>query len=90
MFSYRRLTFHKNRLSSRSADRSGQYHAESVLEKVLIMGVKKRPCDVTAHTAGADEESVPFRYNHKLGLLTLEGLSFGVSADWEIHITNRS
>ncbi|XP_053330417.1 neutral alpha-glucosidase C [Spea bombifrons] len=90
MFSHRRFTFQKNILSCRSADKKGQFPAESILEKVLILGFKRRPSKISVHSEGGDGRKVIFTYNHKLCLLTLESLSLDVSADWTIHITSFS
>ncbi|XP_053553897.1 neutral alpha-glucosidase C isoform X2 [Bombina bombina] len=90
MFIHRRFTFQKNVLSSCAADRAGQYPAQSLLEKILIMGVKKSPSQVTVHMAGGDKTALAFTHDHKLCLLCLEHLSLGISADWEIHIMGAS
>ncbi|KAM4690401.1 neutral alpha-glucosidase C [Rhinophrynus dorsalis] len=88
MFSYRRFVFQKNVLSSSSADTAGHYLSKSVLEKVLFMGVKRRPSEVTVHTAEGGKTRVAFTYTPKLCVLTLDSLSLSICADWKIHITS--
>ncbi|XP_075048690.1 neutral alpha-glucosidase C [Mixophyes fleayi] len=86
MFSYRRFTFARNVLYSRSADNLGRYPVDSILEKVHVMGIKRSPTEVTVHSTGGERRKVNFSYNKGLCFLCLENLSLGVCSDWEIHI----
>ncbi|XP_063803555.1 neutral alpha-glucosidase C [Pseudophryne corroboree] len=87
MFSYRRFTFTKNVLYSRSADKVGRYPVDSILEKVHVIGVKRSPTEVTVHNTGGERKKVNYVYRKEVSVLSLENLSLGVCADWEIHIT---
>ncbi|XP_056401012.1 neutral alpha-glucosidase C [Hyla sarda] len=86
MFSYRRFTFEKNVLYSRSSDKVGSYPAKSTLENVHVMGVKKSPSEVIVHQAGGKKRKLNYTYNKILCVLKIENLSLELSVDWEIHI----
>ncbi|XP_068109548.1 neutral alpha-glucosidase C isoform X2 [Hyperolius riggenbachi] len=82
---HRRFTFSGNVLSSRSADKEGQFSVDHILEKVLILGLKKSPSEVTVYCSGG-QKTTEFIYNSQLCLLNLEKLALQVNSDWEIHI----
>ncbi|XP_077117305.1 neutral alpha-glucosidase C [Ranitomeya variabilis] len=86
MFSYRKFTFKKNVLYSRSADKLGSFPVKSLLENVHVMGFKKSPSEVIVHQAGREKRKLSYTYNRNLCVLSLENVSLRVSVDWEIHI----
>ncbi|CAJ0941383.1 unnamed protein product [Ranitomeya imitator] len=86
MFTYRKFTFKKNVLYSRSADKLGCFPVKSTLENVHVMGFKKSPSEVIVHQAGREKRKLSYTYHKKLCVLSLENVSIRVSEDWEIHI----
>ncbi|XP_069586687.1 neutral alpha-glucosidase C [Ranitomeya imitator] len=86
MFTYRKFTFKKNVLYSRSADKLGCFPVKSTLENVHVMGFKKSPSEVIVHQAGREKRKLSYTYHKNLCVLSLENVSIRVSEDWEIHI----
>nr|XP_033808270.1 neutral alpha-glucosidase C isoform X5 [Geotrypetes seraphini] len=85
-FLYRRFTFHKNILSSSCADEKGRYSTECVIERILILGLRKQPASVTTIEPGRRHQKVTFAYNPRTSVLTVEKLSLGLGADWKMHV----
>ncbi|KFP30782.1 Neutral alpha-glucosidase C, partial [Colius striatus] len=85
-FLCRKFTFHKNILSSRCRDDSGQFHTPCVVERVIVLGLGHQPTSVTACPKDGKGKEVVFMYDTKTSALTLEHLSLPVDADWEIYI----
>ncbi|XP_061853616.1 neutral alpha-glucosidase C isoform X3 [Colius striatus] len=86
-FLCRKFTFHKNILSSRCRDDSGQFHTPCVVERVIVLGLGHQPTSVTACPKDGKGKEVVFMYDTKTSALTLEHLSLPVDADWEIYIS---
>lgn len=85
-FLLRKFTFHENVFSSRCADENGQFHTKCIVERIVLLGVKKPPSFVIASIHDGKDKAVTFTYDAKSCVLTLQNLSLNVGIDWEIQI----
>uniref|UniRef100_A0A8D2JEM3 Glycoside hydrolase family 31 N-terminal domain-containing protein n=1 Tax=Varanus komodoensis TaxID=61221 RepID=A0A8D2JEM3_VARKO len=87
-FLLRKFTFHNNVFSSRCADENGQFLTGCVIERILILGMKKQPSSVTVSIHNGKDKAVPFTYESsvKNSVLTLQKLSLNVGIDWVLQI----
>ncbi|KAK2506891.1 hypothetical protein MC885_019871 [Smutsia gigantea] len=85
-FLHRKFSFCSGVLMNSCADERGHYPCKHVVEKIIILGLKKQPSAVTTHSPGGKAQPVAFTYCAKTSALSLEKLSLNVGADWEVHI----
>ncbi|KAH0620644.1 hypothetical protein JD844_021310, partial [Phrynosoma platyrhinos] len=85
-FLLRKFTFHKNIFSSRHADGDPKFHTKCVVERILILGMKKQPSVVTSSIQGGKDKAVAFTYDAKNSVLSLQELSLNVGIDWVLQI----
>ncbi|XP_043930005.1 neutral alpha-glucosidase C [Protopterus annectens] len=83
-FLYRKFHFHNGVLSSSCADDRGKYKTKCVVEMVLIVGMKASPSSVMVCYSDGTEKVIPFKYDAKTCVLTLENLVLNVGNDWKV------
>ncbi|XP_040826041.1 neutral alpha-glucosidase C [Ochotona curzoniae] len=85
-FLHRKFSFCSSVLSNSCADKRGHYPSKCVVERILVLGLRKEPSLVTTHSPGSQGQPVPFTYCATTSTLSLEKLSLSVGADWKVHI----
>ncbi|XP_055291848.1 neutral alpha-glucosidase C isoform X9 [Moschus berezovskii] len=85
-FLHRKFSFSSGVLTNSCADERGHYPSNCVVEQILVLGLKKQPSSVTAHSADGSTQPVAFKYHATTSTLNLEKLSLNIGADWKVHI----
>ncbi|XP_020762447.2 neutral alpha-glucosidase C isoform X4 [Odocoileus virginianus] len=85
-FLHRKFSFSSGVLTNSCADERGHYPSKCVVEQILVLGLKKQPSSVTAHSADGSAQPVAFTYYAATSTLNLETLSLEIGADWKVHI----
>ncbi|XP_043327505.1 neutral alpha-glucosidase C isoform X3 [Cervus canadensis] len=85
-FLHRKFSFSSGVLTNSCADERGHYPSKCVVEQILVLGLKKQPSSVTAHSADGSAQPVAFTYYAATSTLNLETLSLKIGADWKVHI----
>ncbi|KAM9715120.1 neutral alpha-glucosidase C isoform 2-T5 [Dama dama] len=85
-FLHRKFSFSSGVLTNSCADERGHYPSKCVVEQILVLGLKKQPSSVTAHSADGSAQPVAFTYYAATSALNLETLSLKIGADWKVHI----
>lgn len=85
-FSHRRFSFCSGVLTSRCADEKGRYPSKCVVQRILVLGLRKKPSSVTTHSSDGKVQPATFTYYAKTSTLSLEKLSLSIVDDWEVHI----
>ncbi|XP_038597178.1 neutral alpha-glucosidase C [Tachyglossus aculeatus] len=85
-FLHRKFSFQSGTLSSSCEDAKGKYHTECVVERILILGVERKPSSVTTGSPGGKAQEVDFTYCAATSLLSLEKLRLDVGADWDVRV----
>nr|XP_020762445.1 neutral alpha-glucosidase C isoform X3 [Odocoileus virginianus texanus] len=85
-FLHRKFSFSSGVLTNSCADERGHYPSKCVVERILVLGLKKQPSSVTAHSADGSAQPVAFTYYAATSTLNLETLSLEIGADWKVHI----
>ncbi|XP_010623078.1 neutral alpha-glucosidase C isoform X1 [Fukomys damarensis] len=85
-FLHRKLLFCSSVLTNSCADERGHFPSKCVVEKILVLGLRKEPSSVTTHSSDGKAQPVAFVYCAGTSTLSLEKLSLNIGADWEVHI----
>uniref|UniRef100_A0A8C6YDM5 Glucosidase alpha, neutral C n=1 Tax=Naja naja TaxID=35670 RepID=A0A8C6YDM5_NAJNA len=86
-FLLRKFSFHENVLSSRRASEEGLFQTKCIVQRILILGIKKEPSVVTTTMFdGKEDKTEAFTYDTKNSVLTLEKLSLNIGNNWELRI----
>uniref|UniRef100_A0A8C5LHP7 Glucosidase, alpha; neutral C n=1 Tax=Jaculus jaculus TaxID=51337 RepID=A0A8C5LHP7_JACJA len=85
-FLHRKFLFSSSVLINSCADERGNYPSKCVVEKILILGLRKKPLSVTTHSPDGKDQPVVFVYCDRTSTLKLEKLSLNIGADWKVHI----
>ncbi|XP_058913999.1 neutral alpha-glucosidase C isoform X1 [Kogia breviceps] len=85
-FLHRKFSFASGVLTNSCADKRGHYASKCVVEKILVLGLKKQPSSVTSHSPDGKAQPVAFTYCAKTSTLNLEKFSLNVGADWKVQI----
>ncbi|XP_074222053.1 neutral alpha-glucosidase C isoform X2 [Camelus bactrianus] len=85
-FLHRKFSFSSGVLINSCADERGRYPSKCVVEQIFVLGLKKQPSSVTAHSSDGKAQPVAFTYCAKTSTLSLEKLSLNIGADWKVHI----
>ncbi|XP_028848471.1 neutral alpha-glucosidase C [Denticeps clupeoides] len=84
-FSFRRFLMKPGGLACRSADEDGSFSSECLVQFVVILGMRKKPSEVTVHTSGF-QIPVNFQYEEAFNKLTIGDLDLSMEGDWDIRI----
>ncbi|XP_027409431.1 neutral alpha-glucosidase C isoform X3 [Bos indicus x Bos taurus] len=85
-FLHRKFSFSSGVLTNSCADERGHYPSKCVVEQILVLGLKKQPSSVTAHSADGSAQPVAFTYHATTSTLKLEMLSLNIGADWKVRV----
>ncbi|XP_005211697.1 neutral alpha-glucosidase C isoform X4 [Bos taurus] len=85
-FLHRKFSFSSGVLTNSCADERGHYPSKCVVEQILVLGLKKQPSSVTAHSADGSAQPVAFTYHATTSTLKLETLSLNIGADWKVRV----
>uniref|UniRef100_A0A6I8NEB4 Glucosidase alpha, neutral C n=1 Tax=Ornithorhynchus anatinus TaxID=9258 RepID=A0A6I8NEB4_ORNAN len=82
----RKFSFQSGTLSSSCEDAKGKFHTDCVVERVLILGVDRKPSSVTTGPPGGKAREADFTYCAATSVLSLEKLRLAVGADWVVRV----
>ncbi|XP_025151638.3 neutral alpha-glucosidase C isoform X3 [Bubalus bubalis] len=85
-FLHRKFSFSSGVLTNSCADERGHYPSKCVVEQILVLGLKKQPSSVTAHSADGSAQPVAFTYHATTSTLKLETLSLNIGVDWKVRV----
>ncbi|XP_069016552.1 neutral alpha-glucosidase C, partial [Embiotoca jacksoni] len=85
-FCLRRFDMLSGRLLCRPASEEGTFDCNTVVQLIIVLGVKSKPAAVIVRASGAPDSSAAFQYAETSCTLTVNGLKLGVATDWDIQI----
>ncbi|GAM21733.1 hypothetical protein SAMD00019534_049080, partial [Acytostelium subglobosum LB1] len=78
---YRSFVYNHGKIQSSSMDNSAVYKPASTVERIVVMGVDKRPSSVTR-----EGHNLPFEYDRTMLKLTIDKLYIPISSNWLIEV----
>ncbi|KAF3845414.1 hypothetical protein F7725_008577 [Dissostichus mawsoni] len=85
-FSRRRFSFRSDRLICRAAGEGETFECDTVVQKLTVLGLKRKPSSVIVHVSGAEDVSAAFEFLESCSTLTVKDLELRVLTDWEIQM----
>lgn len=85
-FCVRRFNMLSGRLLCRPASDEGTFACDTVIQSVIILGLKLKPSKVVVHVSGTKDTSAAFQYTGSCSMLTVRSLNLRVAQDWDLQI----
>ncbi|XP_071057760.1 neutral alpha-glucosidase C [Pseudochaenichthys georgianus] len=85
-FSRRRFSFLSDRLICRAAGEGETFECDTVVQTLIVLGLKRKPSSVIVHVNGAEDVSAAFEFLESRSTLTVKDLELRVLTDWEIQM----
>ncbi|XP_064599881.1 neutral alpha-glucosidase AB-like [Liolophura sinensis] len=85
-YQLRKFTYRQNKLVNSKVNTTGTYTTKAWLERVVIIGLPKKPSKIEVSLPGGGSQSLEFNYNPSQHVLTIRKPAVNIGTDWTISL----